>query len=73
MMKIGVAGSGMVGGTAAFAAVRTGAASEIVLVDVLRASLLRIREGLHYRFDARTKEPACPLEILKNWRGRASS
>jgi L-lactate dehydrogenase len=33
-MKIGVIGSGMVGGCAAFAAVMTGAASEIVLVDV---------------------------------------
>ena len=33
-MKIGVVGSGMVGGSAAFAAVMTGAASEIVLVDV---------------------------------------
>ena len=33
-MKIGVVGSGMVGGAAAFAAVMTGAASEIVLVDV---------------------------------------
>ena len=33
-MKIGVIGSGMVGGSAAFAAVMTGAASEIVLVDV---------------------------------------
>ena len=35
-MKIGVVGSGMVGGSAAFAAVMTGAASEIVLVDVNR-------------------------------------
>jgi threonine dehydrogenase-like Zn-dependent dehydrogenase len=33
-LKIGVVGSGMVGGSAAFAAVMTGAASEIVLVDV---------------------------------------
>jgi L-lactate dehydrogenase len=33
-MKIGVVGSGMVGGSAAFAAVMAGAASEIVLVDV---------------------------------------
>ena len=33
-MKIGVIGSGMVGASAAFAAVMTGAASEIVLVDV---------------------------------------
>jgi uncharacterized protein (TIGR00645 family) len=34
-MKIGVVGSGMVGGAAAFAAVMTGAASEIILIDVL--------------------------------------
>ena len=33
-MKVGVVGSGMVGGSAAFAAVMSGAASEIVLVDV---------------------------------------
>jgi L-lactate dehydrogenase len=33
-MKVGVVGSGMVGGSAAFAAVMTGVASEIVLVDV---------------------------------------
>ena len=33
-MKIGVIGCGMVGASAAFAAVMTGAASEIVLVDV---------------------------------------
>jgi L-lactate dehydrogenase len=34
-MKIGVVAGGMVGGSAAFAVVMTGAASEIVLVDVV--------------------------------------
>jgi L-lactate dehydrogenase len=56
-MKIGVIGSGMVGGSAAFAAVMTGAASEIVLVDVneklAQAQAEDILHAVPYAYPAR--------------------
>ena len=56
-MKIGVVGSGMVGGAAAFAAVMTGAASEIVLVDVnedlAQAQAEDILHAVPYAYPAR--------------------
>jgi len=56
-MKIGVIGSGMVGGSAAFAAVMSGAASEIVLVDVneklARAQSEDILHAVPYAYPAR--------------------
>ena len=56
-MKIGVVGSGMVGGAAAFGAVMTGAASEIVLVDVneklAQAQAEDILHAVPYAYPAR--------------------
>jgi L-lactate dehydrogenase len=56
-MKIGVVGSGMVGGSAAFAAVMTGAASEIILVDVneklAQAQAEDILHAVPYAYPAR--------------------
>ena len=60
-MKIGVVGRGMVGGSAAFAAVMTGAASEIVLVDVneklAQAQAEDILHAVPYAHPARALPP----------------
>lgn len=56
-MKIGVIGCGMVGGSAAFAAVMSGAASDIILVNVneklARAQAEDILHAVPYAFPAR--------------------
>ena len=70
-MKVGIVGAGMVGSSAAYAAIMTGAASEIVLVDanekLAQAQAEDILHAVPYAHPARV--PAGHYER----KGRASS